>query len=1461
MSTYGQFFYGTAYYGVQVLPTSPSCDIFDFCYPTDAVMLQLFAYPQTSSSRGFGAPHVYFDVDNDLCMMSDDGINSGFRIDTQITNSFTFQFTFRSTRLPVDFSSPSSRRFFLACYNQHGKMIGILLSADGGIALSRDGVTIDEVIPDSADLFDDDGVYYTFRLVVDHDNNRGHLYVTERDLVQYIGHQLRYSFPLQETPAGYVDHVNVEVIGTGAEPTSVCLDCICLSSSVVMNRRPIAVPGPDKTRTVGQYAAFDGSGSYDPDPGDIIQQYWWTITEAPTRADILIEGTANTAADPSGFTNKITGSIGEFSDVLQGDLMTIGDYKSPVMYVAPDGSWLVAIDHVFPESLVDTEYVCITQSVWDGDWTPSSMYVVLSSETDPSLLTPTTGDSYLVLPGAVGLWLNKQHTIATWNGSGWDFTDPEDEDLVYDISANAPYRYLYLAPAPPPHNGVWYADEPKPWELGHWSGRASALGRMLGGNRGLYVIELVVNDGELDSIPVEVLLNVYVTDVVLGLTPDLTFIWEYLSDFWDLVVDKEKVESFWSAFTQLLAGETLALWQHDYSKDILSIQRTFQRQWLSYDLRLEEENYSELPATINNSVNVSGYSSTPNVQVPDPLDPTSLIDSETAYDLGTVVAGVTDVNVLVLDGVCYRIVRVESGATTVVITSDAIVIGTDRPKGWMIRPSVTSRFSDFTEQGVKPGDSAIFEVANDTDVSEVGCYVWGAKEMVLAFDDTSISSFLADPDVTVRFKAVLRRSSMLVDDLVVSVPRLQEVIALDRVDGAPDPLIEERDFRILNTTTILNQDVNWIEFFDYWFERAGFGFDGSYSAVNQFNSASADFVTMLGEAGTNLTGYVLVTTEGRYRLRQVIDANTLELYSDSLEVGLSDLDWAVRQIVDPPDTLWAEITFLDNRPTIEDNFGRLIGFTLDDLEERTDNLDYLSAVQGLWYTTWFGRTLENIRIGSQILLGLPFAEVSGTIIDIKSPYDSVRDRIIVEDDDAVGTVRAYYYPTAVGIADNRDTEVPLVVGDHVDQFDPLSKGVQVDDWESTPDWLNPLIGSGDMYEPQKVHSFLIKVSADAFDIINLTFLISFLLKKKPKYTYPVFVVLKQLFDTVDVGDSVAVGPVIPVEGSYPSTWPTFEPALGWSPPGPNETNAPSQLLVPPQIDRASPPVYDITTRWPNDRFVTPLSQNPANPFGNLHLFEAPGRVPDGWVGSWSGLPSSHAATRDEGARKYDDYDESGHIIHKYDGHLPPYLIDVFEPRDGHMEENVDPPTYWGKSGTPSTFIKDSSIKKSGSRSLHIVSAVAGEGAYNQFGASDSDPTPTIHTVPPAPPHVSGGDPGRQVAVTGWIYIVSGQVILRLRDQDGSSYIAEVKRNQPNFTWLRFVLHAWAFNGSSSPLLFEAYSGPAGADFYLDAVEAFIDNVPWSQVGYDRSIMGRTGGYSFGGDPDERFQAALHVLVP
>ena len=105
---------------------------------------------------------------------------------------------------------------------------------------------------------------------------------------------------------------------------------------------------------------------------------------------------------------------------------------------------------------------------------------------------------------------------------------------------------------------------------------------------GFYRFDLIVFDGNLYSSANSVIVNVLESPLPRGCTPDLNFIFEYLSDFWQLVEDKERIPVFWSSLAQVAATELLTLWQVEYSKSIRDIQRTFLRRWLHYDLLLGE---------------------------------------------------------------------------------------------------------------------------------------------------------------------------------------------------------------------------------------------------------------------------------------------------------------------------------------------------------------------------------------------------------------------------------------------------------------------------------------------------------------------------------------------------------------------------------------------------------------------------------------------------------------------------------------------------------------------------------------------------------------------------------------------------------------------------------------------------------------------------------------------------------
>lgn len=100
--------------------------------------------------------------------------------------------------------------------------------------------------------------------------------------------------------------------------------------------------------------------------------------------------------------------------------------------------------------------------------------------------------------------------------------------------------------------------------------------------QGLYRVELVVNDGESDSEPVEALANIAASRAPYGVEPDVSVLWKALGDEWKYVDGREVFEEAWRGAAQILAGKMLEVWQYHYNFSIRDAQRVLQRKWVPY---------------------------------------------------------------------------------------------------------------------------------------------------------------------------------------------------------------------------------------------------------------------------------------------------------------------------------------------------------------------------------------------------------------------------------------------------------------------------------------------------------------------------------------------------------------------------------------------------------------------------------------------------------------------------------------------------------------------------------------------------------------------------------------------------------------------------------------------------------------------------------------------------------------
>ena len=644
---------------------------------------------------------------------------------------------------------------------------------------------------------------------------------------------------------------------------------------------------------------------------------------------------------------------------------------------------------------------------------------------------------------------------------------------------------------------------------------------------GLYKFDLVVFNGKYLSETSYVVTNVLESQVPKGCTPDLSFVWQYLSDFWKLVEDRERIQVFWESMAQVVAAEMLTLWQVDYSKSLRDIQRTFQRRWLHYDLRLPEpvpdltvirECFGSVDSSVVISTPIVGVHGTV-LEIVSPAHDPIRIDFPLADPYSaTVLQGILQrklqwvhpgYNVSVVDSGVLRITASITFQVGTATTIPCFTIG-DRnlPMSGTHGVRVAARIYlvDRSLQGLDIRLHDLLAIGGES------------YRIVRVIDDST--------DVH-RFQRIIVESDLpLLPGVDWSLPSHVTSRLLDFYDG----LVTAGDTATLelldaNTDTMALFDVPVVAAcaaevnklavnlasVDLYLSSTGFTARLAYllrrtrvpvgklvvdiPCLQEFISEKSDSAILRRNVD-----YYLETFRGQNSVRFVA--------GNAGDVG--DV-WAGKT---PPSRMWAEVTYIDNSPTIEANFGIPAQFTLDQLAELDTDLDYLSAIQGLWYAYLNGPTMFNMRAGVQILLGLPFAEERGIIEEIQERFSVAQGRILVRDVANSAIVRSYTYPRTLDLAVNPATGLHYAVGDTIAQLAPMVYGSDVMDYVKNPTWFQGLLTQGNFLEVEKFHKFMVSVDSSVFSLSSLMFVMSFIMRVKPTYTRPIFLVKK----TQDIAD-------------------------------------------------------------------------------------------------------------------------------------------------------------------------------------------------------------------------------------------------------------------------------------------------------------------------------------------------------
>lgn len=655
---------------------------------------------------------------------------------------------------------------------------------------------------------------------------------------------------------------------------------------------------------------------------------------------------------------------------------------------------------------------------------------------------------------------------------------------------------------------------------------------------GIYKFDLRVFDGQYLSEPSTVVVNVMASQVPRGCVPDLGFIWGYLSDFWNLVDDRERIQVFWEGLAQVTASELLNLWQTDYSKSLRDIQRQFQRRWLHYDLKLPEplpelttlrQVRGGVRSTVISAGGISGVQGK-QVVITSPVHAPVIV----AFGLANPYFAADIKRFLEV-----KLVGADARYSVTVITDSvgALSVRITAPFYFEVAEGTTVTFFSVGQANRSPNGMAGVRLTSRVyrvESSLIGLDIQENDVLVIGEEGYLVSRVVDDPTDSERFQRVVVQTDLpIVTSSLWHVPGHVSSRLLNFYDGQvsqDDAVVLElhnvtdQSIELIRTTAVgacaemvtrLAVDLNLLDVFLS---------DPNYALFLAFVTRRTRLpigelvvdVPFLQQNIQEKDDSVVLRQNVDYAIAQSRGANSIRFMSgrpgDAGDVWDGEL---------PPARLWAETTFFDNRPTIEDNFGIPAELTVEQLEEIGTDTDYLSAVRGLWYTLVNGPTMFNLRAGTQILLGLPFAEEAGTIVELRTDYSPTQGRLLVQDKANTAIVRSYTFPKALNMEKSPVTGLPYKEGDEVSQFAPMVEGAEVLDYLKDSAWFQGILNQGSFFEVEKFHKFLVRVDSKAFNLSALLFVQNFIRRVKPTYTKPLFVVRYKVGDTeVNVDDEI-----------------------------------------------------------------------------------------------------------------------------------------------------------------------------------------------------------------------------------------------------------------------------------------------------------------------------------------------------
>lgn len=1163
-------FWGSSGEGAEEnIPYTDEWDIFDLSgvrQPNDMDRVQVFVEVE---SLGDGAQFFIasFNIASGGSYPTDTGV---LLIDRAVTEDFTIQYDVTFQNLPLDFDNVVERHAFLGAWSSQDYAVGFFfsragvqytgnLSIDGGgnIVVEQD----QQDLPGSAGWVEE-GVEYIIRVAVNSSTQLVYLFITKKeDIEDGAAPILRAILVARETTSLANDNIQVSVRGTALEPSWIEFFNYQMSSKfLVSNLAPIAIAGDDQAARRCGIIQLDGSQSFDPE-GQALT-YEWRLIDAPQGSMFIVEavdGVTQPESPATGFTNRFySDTLAQANDaepILPGDVITLIDGSFTITGTGTEsGNFYVDVEYdQIKDSYTGVAFKMLRQAgisgpttvkptfypdvlgfysfdlrVSDGELSSSPLGLnrskVLINVVESPLPRACSVDAGFMFDYMLSYWklVEDRERIATYfegvsrvaASELYTLWQLEYSKSLRDIQRTFIRRWLHydlLLPEPIPEITTLRT---------LWSGvRSNPLS---GDVRNITNSQLVVTSPRLAD-PVTILLS----------SPSPAGPERYAREL--QVRLRDAVDPSFAALVAYDRGRVAT----------------------STDL-----------STLTFPSSVAGLTLT--VAVDGGIPETVVIGTPANLDafVAEVAAGLTNAAVG-REGVTLRINSLTAGEDSSVEVVDTSTILTLNG-GPIAFTSLTDEAAatiyvtaevPFTLTSLSNAPGFSYPVVNSL-IGGVGGQKMAERTFRASFSLAPYS--FAEDDLLVIDRQAYR-VVRVVDDPIDPFP-FQRVVVKDPLPASLDPANSEA----------LPPEVEWaipgwvqselLNFYNGLVDRGDHvDFEAIFDEGNVHTTelvetiaigVSASIPNRLG-IDTAQLAQVTTGTESALRLARVlrrhympIDSRVEDVPILSPVISVEDPDTVLRRNVDffleefrgrnslrfsagvgaelgdvweaerPPDRMWAEYTYFNNEDVIEANFGEAIGLTRDKVP---DNVNYLSAVRGIWYALYNGPTVRNLRIATQIFLGLPFAEVAGTIEEIRTDFFSQRSRILIRDTDNPEIVRSYVYPRVLDVEVNPDTGVTYVVGDTVSEFAPLVTGAEVTDWVKDPTWFQGIVNQGIFVEPQKYHTFLVRVDSDAFNLDSLVFAQDFIKSVKPVYTDPLYVVLFRVSgdgDEIDVIDTI-----------------------------------------------------------------------------------------------------------------------------------------------------------------------------------------------------------------------------------------------------------------------------------------------------------------------------------------------------